>query len=376
VAAAGTPAPPPDLTWKEGWRKFVDAPKSKAPPKPSPAESKAMTSGAREAFDQARLEHHSSLEPIATRPMKQVHAALGLQAKSNFHLPPGARPGSVIDGDAHIGKTTIVTQFGRSYEKTLRKRYPGERTEAGDEFVPVLYLTLAAGTTVKGLSRQILDFYGYPTAPRATQVELTMQVQKAAHRCQTTLAIFDDIHFLKLSNQSDREVNDHLKYLANVIPATFVYAGIDCEESGLLREGKSRMREKAFSQTGSRFTLHRIEKFRLDTEEEARHWVALLAAIERELVLIKSSEGMLSQKLWRYLFERTHGDIGSLTSLLRQGALLAIENGSERITTSLLDEIKLSHDAEAESRRRGTRKRPLPRANEARSEMKKVAVAA
>ena len=38
-----------------------------------------------------------------------------LQAESNLHHPPGARPGSVIDGEADIGKT-IVTQFGRKYE--------------------------------------------------------------------------------------------------------------------------------------------------------------------------------------------------------------------------------------------------------------------
>jgi len=355
VAAAKSPTAPADLTGKEGWREFVDTPKSKAPRKPSPAEWRAMSSGAREAFDCARLLHHSSFGPIATSPMKRIHDALRLQAESNFHLPPGARPGSVIDGEADIGKTTIVTQFGRSYERRLRKRYPGELTEGGDEFLPVLYVTLAAGTTVKGLSRQMLEFYAYPTSPRATQVELTMQVQKVAGRCQTKLAIFDDIHYLRLSNQSDREVNDHLKYLASVIPATFVYAGIDCEKGGLLHEGQSRMREKAFSQTGSRFSLHRIEKFRTDTGEGARHWVALLAAIERELVLMGSFEGMLAQKLWRYLFDRTHGEIGSLTSLLRQGALLAIENGSERITSALLDGITLSYDAEIESQRRGTR---------------------
>lgn len=372
-----TPVSPADLTVKEGWRRFVDAPQCKAPSKPSSAARKAMTASAREAFDQARREHHSRFGPVATLQMKRVHDALRLQADSNLYLPSGARPGSVIDGEADSGKTTILTQFGRRHERALRKRYPGELTDAGGEFLPVAYVTLAAATTVKSVSRQFLDFYGYPISPRATQVELTMHMQKAALRCLTKLMLIDDVHFLNLNNQPDRVVNDHLKYLASVIPATFVYAGIDCEEGGLLREGKSRVRGKAFSQTGSRFTLHRIDKFSIDTGEGAQRWVELLAGIERELVLMNSVDGMLSKKLWRYLFDRTHGEIGSLTSLLRQGAFLAIENGSERLTNSLLDEIELSYDAEAESQRRGTRKRITVSGTRARTAAQKtVAVAA
>lgn len=377
AAAPRTPPPPADLTVKEGWRRFVDAPQSKTPSKPSPAAWKTMTASAREAFDQARREHLSRYGPVATLQMERTHHALRLQAESNLHLPSGARPGSVIDGEADTGKTTILTHFGRRHERVLRKLYPGELTDAGDEFLPVVYVTLAAGTTVKSVSRQILDFYGYPVSPRATQVELTMHVQKVALRCFTKLMLIDDVHFLNLNNQPDRVVNDHLKYLASVIPATFVYAGIDCEEGGLLREGKSRVRGKAFSQTGSRFTLHRIDKFSIDTGEGAQRWVELLAGIERELVLMNSVDGMLSKKLRRYLFNRTHGEIGSLTSLLRQGAFLAIENGSERLTDSLLDEIELSYDAEAESQRRGTRKRTTSSGTRAQTAaQKKVVVAA
>lgn len=357
MAASIRPGLPPDLTVKEGWREFVEAPKSNPPRRPTPAEWKAMTVAEREAFDHKRLIHHSSFGPIATPTMKRIHAALSLQAQSNLHHPPGARPGSVIDGEADIGKTTILSQFGRLYERTVRKQYPSDLTETGDEFLPALYVTLAAGTTVKGLSKQMLEFYAYPYARTATQVELTMQVQKVARRCQTTLFQFDDIHYLKLGNQSDREVNDHLKHLASIIPATFIYAGIDCEEAGLLREGKSRMHDKAFSQTGSRFSLHRIKKFRIDTEADARDWIALVKAIEAEIVLMQSFDGMLSDKLWRYLFERTHGEIGSLTSLIRQGALLAIQTGKERLTANLLDEIRLSYDAETERQRRRTRNR-------------------
>ena len=329
----------PDLTCKEGWWEFVEAPVSKAPPRPTLAEWEAMTRRERAAFDNARIAHHSALGPITTPQMAHVHASLRLQAESNLHHPSGARPGSVADGDASSGKTTIITHFGRWYERAIRKRNPRERTASGAEFTPVVYVTLTPAMTPKGLARALLEYYAHPDpqmrggrayARSATQDELTSQVQKLARCCETSLLLFDDFHFLSPGNRSDREVNDYLKYLANVIPATFVYAGIDCEASGLLREGKTRMRERAFSQTGSRFTLHRIENFHVDTPQGAAEWVKLLEAIERELVLIKAPAGMLSKQLAQYLFDRTQGKIGSLTSLMRQGSLLAIQTGGQQ----------------------------------------------
>ncbi|MEJ7569319.1 MAG: TniB family NTP-binding protein [Gaiellaceae bacterium] len=351
------PASPPDLTTKEGWREFVDTAPSKPPSRPGPAEWKAMTSPARAAFNRARNAHHNSLGPIAAAAMTRVHAALQRQVDANFQHPSGARPGTVIDGEANIGKSTILTQFGRRYELTVRKRYPSGLTAAGDELLPVLYLSLAAGTTIKQLSGQILDFFGYPRRAGSSQIELTTHAKNVLRRCQTTLVLFDDIHFLRLSNQSDRAVNDHLKYLASVIPATFVYAGIDCEQGGLLREGKGRMDKSAFSQTGSRFSYFRVDKFGIEPGQQARDWIELLAGLERQLVLLNQSKGMLSHGLPRYLFDRTHGEIGSLMALIRQGAAIAIANGEEQITSTLLDGITLSYDAEVESRRRGTRTR-------------------
>lgn len=191
-----------------------------------------MSNPARTAFDDARLSHHSAFV-IETPSMKRIHNALRLQVDANKHHPPGARPGSVIDGEASLGKTTILRQFGRSHEHRVRRGCRSDLTDTGDELIPVVYNTLPAGTTVKGLNESIIDFYGLPLSRRTTKVELTMQIQKLAYRCATSVFLIDDVHYLQLSNQSDREVNDHLKHLASTIPVTFVYAGIDCEQSGL-----------------------------------------------------------------------------------------------------------------------------------------------
>src|SRR4029077_10896492 len=121
------------------------------------------------------------------------------------------------------------------YEQGIRSRYASPITTNEDEFTPVVYVTLAANTTVKGLNALIANFYALPYNTRDRKVDLTLMLQEVARRCGTTLFLFDDIHYLKLSLQSDREVSDHLKHMASTISATFVLAGIDCEESGFLR---------------------------------------------------------------------------------------------------------------------------------------------
>ncbi|KOT63774.1 ATP/GTP-binding protein, partial [Streptomyces rimosus subsp. rimosus] len=55
-----------------------------------------------------------------------------------------------------------------------------------------------------------------------------------------------------------------------------------------------------------------------------------------------------------YLHQRTAGRIGSLTRLIRQAAITAIHDGTERITKRSLEAIRLDHLAETHHRpRRG-----------------------
>jgi hypothetical protein len=343
------PAAQPDLTRKEGWRNFVEAPPTQAPTKPSVAQWKSMDIRERAAFREARLIHHGAFA-IKTPDMQRIHQVMSVLVEANRYHPPGARPCVAVDSDtANVGKTTTVLHYARRHERQERRRHGAERTDAGDEFIPVLPVTLAAGTTVKSLSAQMLDFVAYPYGRRATQVELTQAVQRAAVRCQTSLIPLDDIHFLRVRDKSGREVNDYLKYLATVIPATFIYAGIDLEECGILNEGRGRFESQASSQIASRFTRLRVERFEIRTGDGRRAWRRLLAGIEQQLVLMNASEGMLTNdRMAHYLFGRTSGEIGSLMSLIRQGAIVAIDSGVECLTEKLLGGVQLNHAAETE----------------------------
>ena len=76
---------------------------------------------------------------------------------ANLHCAlPGARRGSIIDGYGSLGKTTTLLEFGRRYQRAMRKHFPAGVTPAGDEFVPVVYLSVPANTSIKGFNRHFL----------------------------------------------------------------------------------------------------------------------------------------------------------------------------------------------------------------------------
>ena len=82
------------------------------------------------------------------------------------------------------------------------------------------------------------------------------------------------------------------------------------------------------------------------------HWSGLIAALEYSLRLHRHVPGTLPG-LDLYLHQRTGGSIGSLLRLIRSAAIQAILDGSERITTQMLESIDL--DVAAETARRETR---------------------
>jgi hypothetical protein len=74
-----------------------------------------------------------------------------------------------------------------------------------------------------------------------------------------------------------------------------------------------------------------------------QEWKGLVATMEAALRLHRHEPGALA-RLDRYLHNRTGGMIGSLSHLIRAGAITA---GSEAITQEFLDHIPLDHAAQS-----------------------------
>jgi hypothetical protein len=73
-----------------------------------------------------------------------------------------------------------------------------------------------------------------------------------------------------------------------------------------------------------------------------------LLAIEKQLVLAHKHQGMLVDRS-DYLFERSSGRIGPLTTLINRACRRAIRTGAEYIDQDLLDRVPI--DAASEQQR-------------------------
>lgn len=371
------PVDDPPLVTKEGWEVFVKKPNPK-PPMPceeevwkklTPAERdevwRALGRMERRRYDEARIDYISGLPTILLPQLATAHSQLLSITTANARRPPGARDAAVIDGDPQLGKSTMATSFGRDYERKLRAKHGWGRTVKGELYLPVVYVTMADDSTVKSINESIADFYGIPLRNK-TKDDLTREIRSYAHRCGTSLILIDDIHFLDIGTKTGKLVNKHIKTLMNVIAATFVIIGVGVKQSKILTEGKSREAAR-LAQTQWRYSPIDVNPFATADDNDLR---ALLRTLEDMLPLHGAYQGMLCQRLAKYLYERSDGVLGDLMELVRRGAITAIEKTSkaiekdgplpelnERLAKALLDDIHVSHAAETRYSRTHPRKK-------------------
>lgn len=326
------PAPPArdPLTTKEGWQRFVEH----APTLPPPLSRQAwqgLDDQARNADVQARLDHHARLVVVATPTIRQVaHAGRRLVLLNRHQI--SARRGLIVTGPPATGKTTAITQLGKNHELRIRRQaHPGPRR-------PVVYVTVPPAATPKMLAVEFARFLGLPIGPRTNQADITNAVCHVLCELCTDLVIVDELHNLSLATRNGAETSDQLKYFSERIPATFIYAGVDVERAGLFTGTRGK-------QLAGRFATIPAAPFPYGTATQRADWQALVATLEQALRLHRHPTGALL-RLDRYLHQRTGGLIGSLSHLIREAAITAILDGSERITKATLASVTLDHAAE------------------------------
>lgn len=338
------PAPHFPLTTKEGWASFVNALPASLDLLPD-QQWKELDTEEREDYDRQRFAHHARLVVVATPVVRQVvHTGRRLSLLNQGQI--SARRGLVVTGGAGTGKTTALTQLGRSHEFLARRRHVGP-----GPFLPVAYVTVPPACTAKMLAAEFARFLGLPLSKALNQVNITNAVCDQLCRLGTGLVLVDEIHNMSLTTRSGAETSDQLKYLSERIPATFVYAGLDVERTGLFTGTRGR-------QIASRFSVLESTAFPYGTPAQRQDWHALIATLEQSLRLHRHRPGSLLKQAV-YLHERTAGMIGSLSHLIREAAMQAILDGSETITKNTLSGITLDRAAQdATTQRKRPARRP------------------
>jgi hypothetical protein len=322
------------LTTLEGWRQFI-ADASTAPDLLPEPQWMALTDADRLLYDEHRLDYHARMAVVATSTLRQVVNAGRRLTLLNRHAI-SARRGLILSGAAGTGKTTAITQFGKTHEAIDRLRHPGLPR------IPVIYVTVPPAATPRMLAVEFARFLGLPMTTRANMTDVIEAVCGVAVDARVSLVCVDEIHNLQLATRNGAEVSDTLKYFSERIPATFVYAGIDVERQGLFTGTRGR-------QIAGRFCL--IETIPFPYTEQ---WQGLVASLESALRLHRHPTGTLV-KFDRYLHQRTNGMIGSLSHLIRGAAIEAILGNAEKITKALLETVELDHAADSTNTRRTTK---------------------
>lgn len=232
------------------------------------------------------------------------------------------------------GKTTGIKQLGRVHELRTRARYP----HSADR-IPIVYVTCPPKGSPRKLAMEFARFLGLPpVGARQNVTDIADAVCRVLIDARTDLVIVDEIHNLNLATAAGEDLSDHLKYFTEHLPATFIYAGIDVERSGVFTGTRGR-------QLAGRCSLIPTGPFPYRDE-----WEQLVAALEATLRLHHHPPGTLVEQA-KYLHHRTGGMIGSLAHLIRAAAIRAILTGAEQLTPQLMDTVRIDHAAESATRR-------------------------
>ncbi|MGW2595796.1 TniB family NTP-binding protein [Streptomyces sp. NPDC001515] len=317
------------LTALPGWREFIVEAISEPMAMVTQDEYDALTKEDRYQYDEGRLDHHARLQVVATSTVRHT-VTCGRRLVILNRGAISARRGLIVTGPANTGKTIALTQLGLAHELQDRRRHPGQ-----DERIPVIYITVPPAATPRMIAAEFARFLCLPVLRSSNITDLTEAVVGVCTKARTGLVLVDEIHNISLHTRTGAEASDTLKYFSERIPATFAYAGIDIEGSGLLSGTRG-------DQIAARFTSVATHPFPYNKE-----WKGLVAQMEANLLLHQHTRGTLT-RLDRFLHTRTGGMIGTLSHQLRGAAVDAILTGAEKITKSGL----LAVDLDIASRRR------------------------
>uniref|UniRef100_UPI0035709F9A TniB family NTP-binding protein n=1 Tax=Streptomyces cinnamoneus TaxID=53446 RepID=UPI0035709F9A len=323
----------PVTTW-QGWQHFATSPPP-APPQPGKAARST----------EERLAYHSAFVTVRTPAIDTLAHHVRTLMILGRHQTTTARPSLIVTGPAAAGKTTALLHVGRTCHlaHTQRNPAPSGRRHAQ---VPVAYVLVPPGATAKTLTTEFARYLGIPVTTRMTQAQITDAVCHTYNTAGVQLVLIDEIHRLNPRTTTGAQAADLLKDLTERIHATFVYAGIDVTTTPLFSGVRG-------AQLAGRATL--ITCGPLPARHgQTRPFTDVITDLENALDLTSHRPGTLPRHA-TYLHQRTAGRIGSLTRLIRQAAITAITDGTEKITKVTLDAVQLDHLAEQQSRPTRTR---------------------
>ena len=252
-----------NLASKNGWHNFVHAPPRAHLQLLDRQQMDALSEEEVEDYNEARMVWNANLPTVKTAQLNRSFAVIDQVMASNRRDSDRLRGSVVIDAAPALGKTTIATRYAKQFHRKVIRRQGSETTD-GHQRIPVAFIPLDAGITLKGLNQKILAYYGHPGASGASTSRLGALAVDCVRSCETQMVIIDDLHFIDFRHRHGREVSNHLKGLANEMAVTFVYVGVRLAEKQFFDEGLNDG-DAVYAQTARRATRTQVSPFNLQS---------------------------------------------------------------------------------------------------------------
>ena len=232
----------------------------------------------------------------------------------------------LLIGPTGAGKTTIY--------RTYAQNYPRIETDEGS-IVPIVYTSIPAPATVKGLVEAILKNLGDPLYNRGSTTNQTSRAYDLLRECKVELILLDEFHHF-----IDREYNKVLKNVCDWLKNLIINTKIPVVLFGLPESEKILTVDNW--QLSRRFNYrHTLVPFPRN-ESGIQLFREFLSEIEGQLPLPEKS-GLAERSLSERIYYATDGTIAHVMTLIRKGTTLAIEQDLNRLDLKILHTIYHRH---------------------------------
>lgn len=239
-----------------------------------------------------------------------------------MNRPPRSRSaGMVIVGEPGAGKTDLLEQ--------LHDRYPSERARRGVIATrPTLLFSLCGVREAREFYIRMLAALGCPEGGGVSGREREQLVLKLARACALKLLLIDEIQdVLKGTHAQQTRTLETLRFVMNELKVVLIVAGSEEAEMAISLD----------LHLSARLKLKRLPKWVADD-----YLAHFLQAMESSLPLQLPSR-LHAQGTMKLIVKLTGGQTDAIVTLIGNAGALAVTEGGERITHTLLERAKYEY---------------------------------
>lgn len=226
-------------------------------------------------------------------------------------------PNLLLVGESNNGKTALLQRY-------LMKNQASIDPDTSEAIVPVLYVQAPPEPDQKRFYNTILEAM---LAPYKSSEKIEIREKRTFHlmkKLSVRLLIIDEIHHILAGTISRQRVFlNTLKYISNELQISLICSGT--------RDAFNAIQTNP--QLANRFEPKVLSKWSNNEE-----YLRLLASFEK-LLPLKEESFLYESSLAKKILSKSEGLIGEISRILELSGILAIENGYEKITKSIIEKI-------------------------------------